>query len=286
MKKEMFFSILIGAVTLGAFCAEGDGIFSYSVGQYEVFMLVEGEREGNTAIIPSADAALLDQYIPSTGFRHTTNAFLVKTPEHNILIDAGTGAGDVLLSKIRQIGLEPEQIETVLITHLHADHFGGLQKDGTAVFPNTKVYISAKEYEHFSINAINERAVAVLALYGSNVITFESANIDSTLTEILPGISPIANYGHTPGHTVFLIENNEDKLIIAGDFLHVSLVQFAHPEISATFDMDQAAAATSRRQLLEYTVRNQIPIGGMHIVYPGIGTVEAEDTGFKFIPVR
>jgi hypothetical protein len=66
----------------------------------------------------------------------------------------------------------------------------------------------------------------------------------------------------------------------------VALVQFAHPEISATFDMDQAAAAASRRQLLDYAARNRIPVGGMHIVYPGIGNVEADGPGFRFIPVR
>jgi len=116
------------------------------------------------------------------------------------------------------------------------------------------------------------------------VVTFEPAALGSTLREILPGISPIANYGHTPGHTVFLVENGGSKLIIAGDFLHVALVQFPHPEISATYDMNQAEAAASRRQLLDYSARNRIPLGGMHIVYPAMGTVEADGSGFRFVP--
>jgi len=75
-------------------------------------------------------------------------------------------------------------------------------------------------------------------------------------------------------------------MLIAGDFLHVALVQFPRPEISATFDMDQKAAASSRIELLDYAASLKIPIAGMHIVYPGIGHVEADGSGYKFIPAR
>jgi hypothetical protein len=83
-----------------------------------------------------------------------------------------------------------------------------------------------------------------------------------------------------------MVSSGRERIIIAGDFLHVALVQFPHPEISATFDMDQNAAASSRRQLLDYAAMLRIPIGSMHIVYPGIGNVEAGGNGFRFIPLR
>jgi len=285
MKRYIFLGVLFVTALFGAFGTEPEGVFTYKVGQIEIFMMVEAQRDGNIAIIPRAYTEIARRYIPETGFRHSTNAFLVKTPEYNILIDAGTGAGDVLLNKIRQIGLEPDQIDVVLITHLHADHFGGLQRDGRAVFPNAKIYISEREYDHFIRITASERAITALAPYGDNVITFDPAPLGAETTELFPGISPAANYGHTPGHTVYLIECDGQKLIIAGDFLHVALVQFAHPEIAATFDMNIAAAAISRRQLLNYAARNQIPIGGMHIVYPGIVTLEAHKTGYRFTPV-
>jgi glyoxylase-like metal-dependent hydrolase (beta-lactamase superfamily II) len=103
---------------------------------------------------------------------------------------------------------------------------------------------------------------------------------------LLPGISPIAAYGHTPGHTIFQIENGGEKFLIIGDLLHVALVQFPVPEISATYDMDQSAAAAIRRQTLDYAAKNNIPVGGMHIVYPGTGAVTVEDSGFKFTPMN
>jgi len=245
-------------------------------------MLVESESEGSTRIIPTADEALIRRYIPETGFKHSTNAFLIKTPGHNILVD--TAFGRTIFDKMKTLGIEPDQIDTVLITHLHGDHIGGLQRDGKTVFPNAKIYVSEKEHTYFTKTQINQGAVAALSPYGSRVVTFEPGALGGASLEILPGISAIANYGHTPGHTVYIVENGGAKLIIAGDFLHVALVQIPNPDISATYDADQSAAAASRRQILDYAARNKILIGGMHMVYPAVGTVEADGSGFKFTP--
>ena len=284
MKRTMVFGLLLGAITAGSFGADNDGTFSYRLGQFEVHMLVDAQREGNTGILIGADQALLARYIPAGGFMHSTNVFLVKTPEQTILID--TGFGTVIFDKMSDLGVEPEDIDVVLITHLHGDHIGGLQRNGTALFPNAKVYVSSREHEYFTRTQVNQGAVTALAAYGSNVITFEPSQLGSTLRELLPGITAIANYGHTPGHTVFLVQNGGARLIIAGYFLHVALVQFPNPDISATFDVDPTAAAASRRQILAWAAANRVPIAGMHIVYPGIGIVEAEGNGYRFIPVR
>ena len=286
MKRKMVFGLLFGVIAAGGFALESDGIFSYKVGQFEVFMLVESERDGNASIIPTADTALLNRYIPAAGFKHSTNAFLIKAPGQIILVDTGTGGGDVILQKMKTLGVEPDQVDAVLITHLHGDHFGSLQRNGNAVFSKAKIYLSFREHDHFTRIAANQGAVAALAPYGSRVETFEPGELGSTLREILPGVSPIAAYGHTPGHTVFLIENGGARLIIIGDLLHVALIQFPRPDISATYDMDQGAAAAVRRQILDHAVKNNIPVAGMHVVYPGLGTVEADGTGYRFAPAR
>jgi len=288
MKKMVFMGLILAAVTIGVYGNES-GIFSYRVGQFEVFMLVESERDGNTGILVGADEATLTRYIPADGFKHTANAFLIKASGQNILIDTGTGAGGVIIEKIISLGVQPENISAVLITHLHGDHFGSLQRDGAAVFPNAKIYLSAKEREHFTVTNPNQGAVNALAPYQSKIVTFEPATLSARRkTQILPGITPIAAYGHTPGHTVYLLENGRASLLIIGDLLHVALVQFHVPSISATFDIDPVAAAVTRQLVLAFAAKNKIPVGGMHIVYPGIGTLEAynRDNSFNFRPVR
>jgi glyoxylase-like metal-dependent hydrolase (beta-lactamase superfamily II) len=282
MKRKVILGLLFGAIAAGGFASETDGIYSFKVGQFEVYTLVESESEGSTRIIPTADAALIKRYIPETGFKSSTNAFLIKAPGHNILVD--TGFGRTIFDKMKTLGIEPDRIDTVLITHLHGDHIGGLQRDGQPLFPNAKIYVSEKEHTYFTKTQVNQGAVTALAPYGSKVVTFEPGALGGATREILPGISAIANYGHTPGHTVYLVENGGAKLIIAGDFLHVALVQIPNPNISATYDVDQIAAAASRRQILDYAARNKIPIGGMHMVYPAVGTVEADGSGFRFTP--
>jgi len=282
MKKIGLLGLIIYAIAANGYA--DDGIYTLKVGQYEVYILVESERDGNTGILVGADEAVLKRYIPAEGFKHTANAVLIKAPKQNILIDTGTGAGGIIVDKVKKLGVQPENIDAVLITHLHGDHFGSLQKDGAAVFSKAKVYLSAKELEYFTKTQVNQGAVAALAPYGSRVTPFEPGELGKKLKEIVPGISPIAAYGHTPGHTLYLIENGKDKLLIIGDLLHIALVQFPVPEISATYDMDQKAAASVRRQVLDYAAKNKIPVAGMHIVYPGTGSVSVEGSGFKFTP--
>jgi glyoxylase-like metal-dependent hydrolase (beta-lactamase superfamily II) len=211
---------------------------------------------------------------------------LIKAQGQNILIDTGTGAGGIIIDKIKKLGVEPQDVNAVLITHLHGDHFGSLQTDGKAVFLNAKVYLSTKEHEYFTKTNVNQGAAAALAPYASQTVTFEPGQLGESLTEILPGITPIAAYGHTPGHTIFQIENSGAKFLVIGDLLHVAVVQFPVPEISATYDMNQSEAASVRRQVLNYAAQNKIPIGGMHIVYPGTGEVSVEGSGFKFTQAK
>jgi glyoxylase-like metal-dependent hydrolase (beta-lactamase superfamily II) len=281
MKAKIFGGIMLGAMAVGGLAAE-DRIFSYRVGQFEVYMLVETQGPGNPSILLNPDRAALDAYIPGGAFASAVNTFLVKTAHQIVVVD--TGFGGAIFSSMKTLGIDPAQVDAVLITHLHGDHINGLQKDGTALFPKARVYLAQQEKDHWV--KPDTPAEAALAPYGSRVETFLPAEVGAVTADLLPGIKAIATFGHTPGHTSCLVESGGEQLIIWGDLMHVQLIQFPLPDQSVSFDTDPAAAAASRRQILAYAAHNNAAIGGMHLTYPAIGRVAPEGTGYRFMPAQ
>jgi glyoxylase-like metal-dependent hydrolase (beta-lactamase superfamily II) len=278
MKKRLMYGILLGAAALSGLAAE-EGVFSCKVGRFEVFMLVENQGQGRSSLLIGADAGAVNRYLPGGTYRSETNTVLIRTGERNILVD--TGFGGALFDHLKTLGVEPAQIDAVLLTHMHGDHIGGLQKEGKALFPRATVYLARQERE-FWAGAAN--VAAALAPYGDKVVTFLPGELGAVIPELLPGITPIAAFGHTPGHTLYQVRSGDERFLIWGDLMHVQDIQFPLPGVSVTYDTDPAAAAAVRTRVLEYAARNRIPIGGMHLVYPAIGTVIPEAGGYRLVP--
>jgi glyoxylase-like metal-dependent hydrolase (beta-lactamase superfamily II) len=282
MKRRIFEVIVVMSVmAVPAFSA--DGIFSVKIGDYDVHTMVEAQNPGNTNILVEPKQSDLDKYLPG-GYTLEVNTFLVKGNGRTIVIDTGFGRG--IFDHMKTLGVSPNDVDTVLITHMHGDHISGLQKDGAPLFPNARVCLAEPERDYWTKQHLNQGAVAALAAYKGKVETFTPGQLGSRLTEVLPGISPIAAYGHTPGHTMYLVSSKGASLIVWGDIMHVQNIQFPVPDQAVSFDTDPKAAAVSRRQALDYAAKNKIPIAGHHIFYPAIGMVEADGAGYRFVPMK
>jgi glyoxylase-like metal-dependent hydrolase (beta-lactamase superfamily II) len=275
--------VLLGAMAVGVQGAE-PAVWTVTVGGFEVSMLVETRRQSPPSILIGADEALLGRLMPGGTYLAETNAFLVSHADRIVLVD--TGFGGAIFDSLRTLGVAPEQVDAVLLTHLHGDHTGGLQQNGKARFPNATVYLAEQERDYWTRINVNSGAVAALAPYAARTRTFLPGTLGSALPELLPGITPVAAFGHTPGHTAFLLESQGSAFLIWGDLMHVEGIQFSCPDISVTYDTDPLAAAIVRKQFLAYAAEHRIPVGGMHLAYPAVGMVTAEGAGYRFIPAE
>jgi glyoxylase-like metal-dependent hydrolase (beta-lactamase superfamily II) len=225
--------------------------------------------------------------------------FLVNTGKQRILVDAGAGTwwgGGVLgrlEGSLRSAGYTPEEIDIVLITHLHSDHVGGLTtQDGKRVFPNADVYVAKAESDFWLSTEIaakapkdvqpffqSARAIAAPYIKAGKWHTFNGSE------SIVDGMQLIPLPGHTPGHTGYEFSSKGQKILFCGDIIHAQRVQLQHPEVTAVFDIDQNAAAATRLQLLPKLAREDVLIAGPHMPFPALGRLRKEGSGYSWVPV-
>ena len=198
---------------------------------------------------------LIEELGVEEGIPSSLCAFFVRKDGKNILFDSGNGADDSqLIPTLESIGINPEDIDYVFITHLHGDHIGGMVKDGAAVFANATVFLNKDEYDGWG--NVDESPMG--QAYGESIKLFTDA-------DTLPcGIQAIKAYGHTPGHTMYRI----DDIVIAGDLMHATALQLENPESCARFDMDKEKSAQTRKSALESFKEEGLKVYGMHFPDP------------------
>jgi beta-aspartyl-peptidase (threonine type) len=287
MRTLFVFSLTIGFMSMAATASaqKAENVFTRRVGLSEITLLSESQGQGNKSILIGATPEMLQQYAPEGVFPMGTNAFFVKTPDRNILVDAGYGRN--LFNSLQEIGITPGQVDIVLLTHMHGDHIGGMLRDGKPSFPNAHVYIAQPEIEYWQDSSRGQQARDVIAAYRDRLHVFQPDEVSRQGAPLTDGIRAIAAYGHTPGHTAFLLESGSEKLLIWGDLAHAMAIQMPCPQVAVTYDADPKDAVACRMKILEYAEKNRIPVAGMHIPFPGMGTVAKDEIsgGYTFTPI-
>ncbi|MDR1500756.1 MAG: MBL fold metallo-hydrolase [Tannerellaceae bacterium] len=269
--------------TTGNIHAQSTGnVFTFKVGLFELTLLSEGQGQGNKGVLVGATDKMLERYAPDGTFPNATNAFFLKTPDMNILIDAGYGRN--LFDNLQSIGITPDKVDVVLLTHMHGDHIGGMLREGQPSFPNAEVYLSQPEHDYWATESRGQQARDVIAAYKGKLHLFKPVEAGEQGQPLVAGISGIAAYGHTPGHVAYLLESDGERLMVWGDLTHAMAIQMPCPQVAVTYDVTPADAIAYRKKILEYVETNRIPVAGMHIAFPGIGAVTKDAEGYAFRP--
>ncbi|WP_255373046.1 MBL fold metallo-hydrolase [Chitinophaga sp. YR573] len=227
----------------------------------------------------------------------SVNAYLIKTAGKLILVDAGTAglygpALGYLPANLTKAGYKPEQIDAILITHIHTDHTGGLMDGDKMLFPNATLYVSKKEADYWLSEENYAHAPARLKKY------FDEARLKMTPyvkegkvktfdygAELFPGILPVASPGHTPGHTFYQVSCKGEKIMFWGDIMHAAPIQFANPDVTIAFDVDPQAAAAMRKKAFQEAAKEKYWVAGDHLSFPGIGHIRKTGQAYIWYPI-
>ncbi|MBO5493808.1 MAG: MBL fold metallo-hydrolase [Pyramidobacter sp.] len=213
-------------------------------------------------------------YFPDGKLQGAILSFLVQVRGSPVVFDAGLPDGHVA-AELAKNGLAPADVKTILMTHLHRDHYGGLvAPDGTAAFPNAQIYVSSAERAYWVDQVKNAGVISALDLYAGRVHEFAPGD------EVVPGVTALDTSGHTPGHVSFMVEEGGEKLLILGDLVHFVGIQLPVPEVCVTYDVDPAKAAAARRRTFDFAAENAIPVAGMHIPFPGMLKLKKSGGGY------
>jgi glyoxylase-like metal-dependent hydrolase (beta-lactamase superfamily II) len=221
-------------------------------------------------------------------------SYLVRSARHTLLIDTcigcrkshdvfrgwGARSDEAWLARLRAAGVSPEDIDTVMCTHLHVDHCGWNTRrvDGRwlPTFPNAKYLFARAEYEASAASdsiVFRENVLPVMEAGQAVLVALDH--------EIEHGIHFEPTVGHTPGHVAVALQSNAARAVMSGDLIH-SPLQLAFPEWSPRVDWDRALSATTRRRFLEAHADTATIVMTAHFPQPSMGQVLSAGNAFRF----
>lgn len=284
---------------------EQSGFYRFRIGAFGALALNDGgivappERPWTGGTKEQVETALDAAAMPTSHVELPFGVLLVRMGAECLLIDTGSArlfgptAGRLPLS-LRAAGVRPEEVTSIIITHAHSDHFGGLLDPATKapVFRNAKLYIRRREYDYWTAERPDVSEMVISVDPTSRLFTTAREYLRSFEGQwrfVEPGDTPLDGVeivdaaGHTPGQIGVLISSGQDRLLHLADAVHHHAVSFAYPEWSYNYDTLPKLAAENRRQLLDRAVSERLRVFGSHLPFPGLGRVRKSGTAYEHV---
>ena len=288
----------------GAPVAPTVGFRRMKLGAMEVIALHDGalrrplgEEFVTNAPLEQVKALLASQGLPTDYVDIPFTPFVIVAGGRRILMDTGFAdngppSTGKLVANMAAAGLKPEDIDTIILSHYHGDHINGIRnKAGQLVFPKAKIMVPAPEHAFWMDDARMEAAPPAMKGAFQNVrrvlatvpadqlVRFEPG------AEVAPGITSVAAFGHTPGHTLFTVKSEGQSFAYVADLTNVPSLFARSPDWSVTFDMDKEMARATRRKIFDMVVKEKMMAGGFHFPFPAFGSIESAGSGYAFKPL-
>ena len=282
---------------------QAPGYYRMMLGDFEVTALSDGSLplpvdKMLTNTTPARSNAALARSFLKSPVETSVNAYLINTGAKLVLVDTGTAnlfgpTLGKLGANLKAAGYSPEQVDEVYITHMHADHVGGLMDGDKLAFPNATVRAGKPDADYWLSQANLDKAPAdakgffqgAMASINPYIKAGKFQPIEGD-TELTPGIKASAAHGHTPGHTIYVVESRGQKLVLWGDLMHVAAVQFDNPAVTIQFDVDSKSAAAQRKKAYAEAAKQGYWVASAHLSFPGIGHLRQQGAGYGFVPVN
>ena len=276
-------------------------VYRRKLGNFEITVLGDGYLDLPHQIWanPSAeeiDQHLTDSFLPTGSIRNGVNSYLINTGEKLILVDSGArdlfgpNAG-LFPTNLAAVGVKPEDIDQILITHVHPDHVAGLYTpDGKVIVPNAEVLVDEADLNFWTSESAQAQAIEISKPWFDIARQWKSAYDDriSTFkgeTDLGNGISAFPLPGHTPGHTGLRVESAGETLLILGDAVISAAIQFANPDASAIWDTNSEDGKRSRRTAFDLAAKDRTLVTATHLPFPSFGYVDRRADGtYKWVP--